>query len=270
MKAVDEKLWLPIGFGVLVILGVFVYWFHNQSISDNIADWASFGAYVGGCFGFISVILMYMVFREQSKMAYKTQFEAVFFDMLHTLREIWNPEVESKGLQLCNQISAHFKLEFGSNQSTNDEFKKVMSYYMALHKKDNSLNHYFRYLYHIVKYVTTNDSLNANVKYDYISLIQAQMSNTELMITFFNAIEYNNPKYIEWLDIYGLFENLVTDSNFLDTLKQKYFPKTTFKYIQSAPTDVLEALQQWYDESQIDTDNEQFYDTLARLNKDDK
>lgn len=58
----------------------------------------------------------------------------------------------------------------------------------------------------------------------------------------------------------------MTDSNFLDTLKQKYFPKTTFKYIQSAPTDVSEALQQWYDESQIDTDNEQFYDTLARLN----
>lgn len=79
MKAFDEKLWLPIGFGVLVILGVFIYWFHNQSISDDIADWTSFGAYVGGCFGLISVILMYMVFREQSKMAYKTQFEAVFF-----------------------------------------------------------------------------------------------------------------------------------------------------------------------------------------------
>ena len=267
MKVNDKKLWIPIGIGAALILGAFIICFYKQSISDNIADWASFGAYVGGCFGFISVVIMYMVFREQSKMSYKSQFEAVFFDMLRTLREIWSPLVESKSVQLCDDISEHFKVEHGSKQATCDEFQKVMSYYMALHKKDNSINHYFRYLYHIVKYVVTNDSLDESVKSDYISLIQAQMSNTELLITFFNAIEYNNTKYNEWLDEYGLFENLVTDSNFLDTLKQRYFPKTEYKHIQTAPNNVLDAILQWYDEGQIDTANEQFYDTLARLSK---
>lgn len=263
----DKKLWVSILIGALFIVGSFILCFYKQDISNDISDWASFGAYVGGCFGIISVVIMYMVFREQSKMSYKSQFEAVFFDMLRTLREIWSPVVESKSVQLCDDISKHFKVEYGSKQATCDEFQKVMSYYMSLHKKDNSINHYFRYLYHIVKYVVTNDSLDESVKSDYISLIQAQMSNTELLIAFFNAIEYNNTKYNEWLDEYGIFENLVTDSNFLDTLKQKYFPITKYKHIHTAPNNVQDAIQQWYDEDQIDTANEQFFDTLARLGK---
>lgn len=106
----DKRLWIPILIGVLIILGSFILCFYKQDISDDISDWASFGAYVGGCFGFIYVIIMYMVFREQAKMAYKSQFESVFFDMLRTLREIWNPEVESKSIQLCDKISEHFNL----------------------------------------------------------------------------------------------------------------------------------------------------------------
>lgn len=262
----DKKLWIPIIIGVFIILGSFILCFYKQDVSDDISDWASFGAYVGGCFGFISVVIMYMVFREQSKMAYKSQFESVFFDMLHTLREIWNPDVESKSLLLSSKISIHFNVEFGAEEINRNDVKRVMTYYMSIHKKDNSINHYFRYLYHIVKSVVSNESLDENIKTDYISLIQAQMSNTELLITFFNAIEYDNTKYNNWLDNYGLFENLVTDSCFLDKLKQLYFPKTKFKHIQTVHINPLEAIQQWYDESQIDIENEVYYDTITRLN----
>ncbi|MDE6584552.1 MAG: putative phage abortive infection protein, partial [Anaeroplasmataceae bacterium] len=155
---------------MIIILGSFILCFYKQDVSDNISDWASFGAYVGGCFGFISVIIMYMVFREQSKMAYKSQFEAVFFDMLRTLREIWSAGLEIKSTQLCDKISEHFNVDFGANEVERTDVKKVMSYYMAVHKKDSSINHYFRYLYHIIKYVVTNNNLDDNIKTDYISL----------------------------------------------------------------------------------------------------
>lgn len=266
----DKKLWIPILIGVIIILGSFIICFYKQDISDNISDWASFGAYVGGCFGFISVIIMYMVFREQSRMAYKSQFESVFFDMLRTLREIWNNGVEGKSIQLSKEVSMHFNIEYGSEEVSMEDVKKVMTYYMSIHKKDNSINHYFRYLYHIVKYVVTNKNLDKDVKSDYISLIQAQMSNTELLITFFNAIEYDNKKYNNWLDSYGLFENMVTGYQFLDVLKQMYFPLTKFKHIVSVYIDPLEAIQQWYDESHVDVENEVFYDTLDRLNNREK
>lgn len=78
MKATDKKLWLPLVGGALIILGSFGLVFKDQDISDNISDWSYFGAYVGGCFGIVSVILMYLTFREQSKMAYQTRFESVF------------------------------------------------------------------------------------------------------------------------------------------------------------------------------------------------
>lgn len=266
----DKKLWIPILIGIIIIVGSFILCFYKQDISENISDWGSFGAYVGGCFGFISVVIMYLVFREQAKMTYKSQFEAVFFNMLHTLREIWGAGLEIKSAQLCDKISEHFNVDFGGNEVERTDVKKVMSYYMAVHKEDNSINHYFRYLYHIIKYVVTNEHLDDNVKTDYISLIQAQMSNTELLITFFNAIEYNNIKYISWLDSYGFFENLVTDSNFLDELKQKYFTETVFKHIQKSPTDTVKAFMQYYDEGQIDVNKEKFYETLERLEKYDK
>lgn len=266
----DKKLWISILIGVLIILGSFILCFYKQDVSEDISDWASFGAYVGGCFGFISVIIMYMVFREQSKMAYKSQFESVFFDMLRTLREIWSNGVEGKSIQLSKEVSIHFNIEYGSEEVSMEDVKKVITYYMSIHKKDHSINHYFRYLYHIVKYVVTNKNLDADVKSDYISLIQAQMSNTELLITFFNAIEYDNKKYNNWLDSYGLFENMVTGNQFLDVLKQMYFPLTKFKHIVSVYIDPLEAIQQWYDESHVDVENEVFYDTLERLNNREK
>lgn len=115
----------------------------------------------------------------------------------------------------------------------------------------------------------TNEVFSEKVKKDYISLIQAQMSNTELMITFFNVIEYDNQRYNVWLDEFGFFENLVTDNCFLDKLKQNYFSKTEFKHVQTSIEDPLETIQKWFDESQIDIHNETFYDTLARLEKND-
>ncbi|MBD5379293.1 MAG: hypothetical protein HDR74_05280 [Bacteroides sp.] len=261
----DKKLWIPILIGAIIILGSFILRFCKQNVSDNISDWASFGAYVGGCFGFISVIIMYMVFREQSKMAYKSQFESVFFDMLRTLREIKNDEVDSLLSNISGKLSCHFKVDFGYNDVPIDDIRGVIKYYISYQEKFHRINHYFRYLYHIIKYIEHDKVLCSKEKCKYISLIQAQCSNVELIMIFFNVIGYNNQQYISWLDKYSFFENMQTDSIFLDHIRILFFPNTINKHPQPPKTSPEEALTEWYDEICTDLDKEQCIDTINRL-----
>ena len=67
MKATDRKPWISLLGGAAIKLGSFGLVFRDKDISDNISDWSYFGAYVGGCFGIVSVVLIYLTFREQSK-----------------------------------------------------------------------------------------------------------------------------------------------------------------------------------------------------------
>lgn len=267
MKVNDKKLWIPIGIGATFILGAFIICFYKQSISDNIADWASFGAYVGGCFGFISVVIMYMVFREQSRMSYKSQFEAVFFDMLRTLREIKTTDVDDLFTTLSIKISNHFKVEYGCEEIPKEDLQGVIRYYISYQDKYPTINHYFRYLYHIIKYVEEDKILDSLEKEKYVSLIQAQTSNQELIMTFFNVIGYNNTEYLKWLDDYGFFENMQTDSVFLSYIIKTFFPKTKNKYIVRPTGNIEDAFTEWYDELCVNLDDEQCIETINRLKK---
>ena len=97
--------------------------------------------------------------------------------------------------------------------------------------------HYFRHMYHIITFVNDSD-VDLPMKKKYISLIQAQMSNEELLVMCFNVIHYcynkttENEEYIKLLDDYHFFKNLRCDVN--NCLKQRLksiFEDTTFKHL---------------------------------------
>lgn len=51
--------------GILIILNfvLFIYYFHNQTISKNISDWANFAGYIGGITNiFISIMTLLVTF----------------------------------------------------------------------------------------------------------------------------------------------------------------------------------------------------------------
>lgn len=267
MKATDKKLWIPLLGGAAIILGSFWLAFRDQDISDHISDWSYFGAYVGGCFGIVSVVLIYLTFREQSKMAYQTRVESVFFEMLRTLREINNDEVKSLFSNLSKKLSCHFAVEFGYDSVPKEDLRGVIRYYISYQEQYPQISHYFRYLYHIIKYVENDNILDEKEKEKYIALIQAQMSNNELLMTLFNVIGYNNTTYLGWLDKYGFFENLQTESRFLDYIRSLFFPTTKNKHPQPPKRSTEEALTEWYEELCTNLDEEQCIDTIKRLKK---
>ena len=109
-------------------------------------------------------------------------------------------------------------------------FKQAIeeSYGVIFDGQESKLGHYFRHLYHIVKY--THESEVPNKK-KYIDILQAQMSDDELYLAFYNAIyKHGREKFLPLLDEYGFFENIRSRSKNFDIHKKAFFPRTEFKH----------------------------------------
>lgn len=73
-----------------------------------------------------------------------------------------------------------------------------------------SLSSYFRNLYHAIRLIDNDKTLNENEKKHYIKLLRAQLSNPELYVLFFNLISRFGQKWREnnYIVKYKLIKNL--------------------------------------------------------------
>jgi hypothetical protein len=103
--------------------------------------------------------------------------------------------------------------EYETNVERVAEFySKMFEVYQA------SLGHYFRTLYHVIKFVDESDTLklgNAEAEKKnrrrYTSLARAQLSAFELELLFYNGISPYGEKFKPLIEKYGLLENFNTE-----------------------------------------------------------
>lgn len=112
--------------------------------------------------------------------------------------------------------------------------------YETFHSDNDAvLGHYFRYVYNIVKYIIEAFPKDKELQDKYIGLLQAQMSNDELGLLFFNALSIHGrngegkQQFKEWLDEHKFFENIDKRCVF-DADYTKFYPRTSFKFITQA------------------------------------
>lgn len=100
---------------------------------------------------------------------------------------------------------------------------------------EQSLAHYYRHLYHMLKFVESSDVVD---KENYLSIIQAQMTNDELYLLFFDALsKFGYPKLYRIVAEHGLLENLYyRDFDYFKMLQRKCYPDTYFKH---SPNNVI-------------------------------
>ncbi len=255
----NQNIIWTLALGMVLIIGMFIYVFHNQSISTDILDWASFGGYIGGTFSILSVLLMYMIFREQSLLAYRTQYESILFEKLKMLRE-FSEKNETILKNYSSEISSHFRVDNRDVELDNKTISELVTYYYRIHLNNMPIDQYFSYFYHIINFIDNDADIDQIDKKKYISVMQAQLSNCELFATFWNAISVNK-EYIYILDYYNFYENLASDYVTIDRIKIIVCPQTRFKYkLEKPPVD--------YDDfgyNRVDYQNELWYDTLKRL-----
>lgn len=74
----------------------------------------------------------------------------------------------------------------------------------------SQLDHYFRNLYRIIKYVDGTNLLDSDKqRYDYITLVRAQLSEYELVWLFYNCLSYYGyDKFKPLIEKYAIFQNL--------------------------------------------------------------
>ncbi len=136
-----------------------------------------------------------------------------------------------------SEIGIFYRDNLRSNYHNRDEFEnnveiiKAMSKYnyeFVSNKYSNYLEHYFRHLYNILKYVKEHEKIIRKFGGDpeiYAGLLQARMSAAELFVLFYDGLKF--PKMAEYIERYCLIQNLAKQDLIHD--KQCEFYKCKMK-----------------------------------------
>jgi len=145
-------------------------------------------------------------FKVQNETLKKQQFETTFFNMLSLHNEIVMSTAlgPSKGREMHPIMYAKIKNSFANNRE-NKNTEEIVSNYLGS-SYQAQLGHYFRNLYRIFKFVDESNILD---KKFYTDIIRAQLSNSELLLLFYNCYFYERGKnFAKYAEKYELFDNL--------------------------------------------------------------
>lgn len=233
MKSIFKSFFL-LFVALLAISPIIVYCItlRRFGFAESSGDFGVFGDYIGGTIGTIvgaiSIYLVYITYSSQVKFARKQdeamkhqQFETTFFSLLEQQQMIRS---QLKGIigddtyegilylqGLKSQLEdALSELNYIQDEVTEDNKvmlkNRVNGLYVDFFLPNvSNLGHYFRHLYHILKYI--DDSQLSDSK-KYADLLQSQLSNDELYMIAINGISnYGRKKMLPLMDKYGFLEN---------------------------------------------------------------
>lgn len=198
--------------------------------------------------------------RETKISNYNNQVENTFFNMLMILNQIieFCQSKNYKGEKFVGREYFHntfeqlqedhnvkmtrtkniIKSEFGelSSNKLAEKLRQPLEelYNKIFSRNGYNLGHYFRYLYNIFKYIKSSFPNNIDLQNKYINILQAQLSNDELCLLFYNVLSVHGrnsrgeDKFRTWLDEHNFFQN-IDKSCIFEKCYTEYFPKTSFK-----------------------------------------
>lgn len=200
---------------VVLQLIVYLLRFHG-SLSYDSSDWSAFASYMGISFSILSVLLVYLTYRNQVRMSAILQFESVFFQwhsehraICQNLKDEIDAFSEEVALRFIKEHKGAFSIDGFLRDSDDSSQRKVMRFY--------------RSLYHFMKYVHLSPILEGEEqkKKMYFDIIQAQMSDAEQYTAFYllmtdkwkDSTQVLGCSLIEMVDKYHLFKNLYYGKN---------------------------------------------------------
>lgn len=247
-----------------------IYFIRVSQVYPNMTERGQFGDMFGALntvFSGVALIGVVVTLWKQHHM----QVETTFFSMLTLLQEISASSVfeieNSVGENPKYTGRAYFKFAFEdfSNRyyadvvttnrnlfptgytMTKDQKKSVANIPEEVSKAplikcyedmydyhEYNLGHFFRYIYNIIKYLRENYPEDMEKQKLYVGILQAQLSNDEMALLFYNAISIHGKNaegvdvFRKWLDEYGFFENIGKRCIFHPSFAN-YYPNTKFK-----------------------------------------
>lgn len=148
------------------------------------------------------------------------QFESTFFQLLRVHGDIVNAidlvrttdNRETKGRDCFKVFCKRFDSQMFGNFGSKTDAEQIRRAYAAFYEHNEAeVGHYFRHLYHIIKFV---DSSDVDDKRRYTSFVRAQISSYELQLLFYNCLsEHGNLYFKPLIERYGLLKHLSTAVN---------------------------------------------------------
>lgn len=249
---------------ILLVTPWIMAFFYKPDKEHYLSSLGTFGDSAGlmnACFSllaFTAVVITFVIQNKKDnnneKLARKSQFENVFFNMTSTFEEIVshlvykepvkgiaNPLLQSSLYQSNKastatipetekiyqgrQIFRYLYLEkfvTGGNGQVVRGIKGLVETSPGISMNDireylfdGTLDHYFRYAYRIVKYVKTSKLIDDDEREGYASIFRAQLSCFELLVLFFNCLGMDENK----------FKHLVEEFHLFNNIREEYFPE---------------------------------------------
>ena len=267
----EKFLLLLLGLTLFFALFVYIATLYKVKFADSPGDFALFGDYVGGTLGTIlsltGIVFLYRTYRIQVDISIKQEekidlqlFESSFFMLLNQQRDILKsmkgeyPKengIQKEHLEGIDYIARlrldlsirlldlNYELEAIESNDSNRLKILVNEIYKELFQNHASqLGHYFRHLYHLVKFVEDSGVRN---KKRYMDLIQSQMSTDEMYLAAINGISnYGRKKMLPLMNRYSLLENLIIDDDpIIAQLLRVFYPDTKQKQIDNMKRNII-------------------------------
>jgi len=226
---------LGFGFPFIVKHCIFI----NSTFADlgTVGDW--FGGLSTPLIGLSSFILVYLAFRlqveqnkqqriefvKQNKILSLQRFENSFFQLLTFHNKIVQtlPREEDLNREYFHTVYLMMLHNLGEIKRNAKSLSKEMTsslpykesvaidnYSTVFNKEQALLGHYFRHLYHIVKYIHKSNLIDEEEKKHYAALLRAHLSSYELVLLLYNCLveSLGYPKFKYLADKYDLLHNM--------------------------------------------------------------
>lgn len=258
----DKGFWKSFGwFLVIALLICCLPWLLAKHSWLDFSTTGQIGDTIGGIMGpfiamaaagltFIAFWVQYKANIQQRHDIAIERFESNLFEMIHIQQEIINGlKIETVGTHenrtlsmgrdvfqcLYEILAVRMDLEIVNSPQTlkrllgmSDEAKTKLESVNEL----CSLDHYYRHLYRIFKYIDDSDSnlISEDKKYEYAAIIRATLSPYELVMIFYNG--FSHPRLKNLIEKYALLNNLRCNMLASDKDREMYAKKfeTTYDY----------------------------------------
>lgn len=240
-------------------------------MKDSLGDILS--GTLGICLSFSATLFMIVTFREQRKQhveqlrqANRERFENTFFNMLAMFQDVRaNVEKHLETKQNVKSLEDYYSgfIRFYQGRKKSPEVAMIDNllsdkdlsrvdlekaeeglgriYYEYSSDHNGSIGYYFRYVHHMINFVIDHWGRTKAEEADvrrYLNLIQAQMSDDELGLIFYDAISCHglsrnyDKVFKNNLDIYGFLENISQDA-LLNRNNHKIYQSTVFRFLNA-------------------------------------
>ncbi len=231
----NKKLYIWLCVIFMVIAFIFFVWgrqivFCVWSSTIDHELWGTFGDFVGGVLGtifsVISLLLVIQTFTEQQRVTEHNsdqvdveRFNALFFELLHLYQsQVADMHIEESlangdSVQYTNKDffdanKRYIQKKYRNMKSYEANRRRSLSYYMLFFTENHTkLGAYYRTLYRIYDLID-NSSLKEPQKRDYLKIMRAQLTNSELFFLRYNALCYYGWPFKKYITKYHILKHL--------------------------------------------------------------